>query len=92
MSLTLIAVSLDATLNLLGLALSGALTGMLAGLLRWFSRPGSLAHYRLWTAAWLAQAAYFLIGATSFALGMLAAPDPPIRFALSSMLRIRCAE
>ncbi len=76
--------SLDATLNLLGLALSGALTGMLAGLLRWFSRPGDLAHYRLWTAAWLAQAAYFLIGATSFALGMLAAPGPALRFVLSA--------
>jgi len=88
MSWTLVTVSLDATLNLLGLALSGALTGMLAGLLRWFSRPGSLAHYRLWTAAWLAQATYFLIGATSFALGMLAPPDPSVRFALSAATQI----
>ena len=82
--------SLDATLNLLGLALSGALTGMLAGLLRWFSRPGDLAHYRLWTAAWLAQAAYFLIGATSFGLGMLAAPGPALRFGLSAATQTAC--
>ncbi|MGE0815524.1 MAG: ATP-binding protein [Vicinamibacterales bacterium] len=57
---------------------------MLAGLLRWFSSPGGPSHYRLWTAAWFALAGYYLIGAASFAVGLLGPTAPPWRYALSA--------
>ncbi len=76
--------TLDVSLNLLALVLSGAMAAMLAAVLRWFASPTAQAHYRHWAAAWVAQSAYYLIGATSFALGVLSTVGPVPRFVLSS--------
>ncbi len=73
----------DATLNLIALMLSGAMAAMLAGVLRWFASPTAHAHYRHWATAWFAQAAYYLVGAAAFALGVLAVGGSPIRLVLS---------
>lgn len=75
---------LDVSLNLLALVLSGAMAAMLAAVLRWFASPTAHAHYRHWAAAWTAQAAYYLIGAVSFGLGVLSPVGPVPRFLLSS--------
>ncbi len=73
----------DATLNLVALFLSGAMAAMLAGVLRWYGSPAEQAHYRIWAAAWGAEAAYYLVGAMAFALGVLRPDATTLRLALS---------
>ncbi len=73
----------DATINLISLLLSGGMTAMLAGVLRWYATPHTQAHYRHWTAAWQAQSAYYLVGALAFSLTMLGVGAGPLRLGLS---------
>jgi PAS domain S-box-containing protein len=73
----------EASLNLATLLLAGAMSAMLAGVLWWYATPLPQAHYRHWTSAWLAQAAYYLIGALTFTLAMRGVSSGTLRPALS---------
>ncbi len=75
--------SFDANLNLATLLLAGAMSAMLAGVLRWYATPHQQTHYRHWTSAWIAQAAYYLIGALAFTLAILGIGGNGTRLALS---------
>lgn len=80
--------TLETSLNLFALVISGAMAALLAAVLLWFAAPISHGHYRHWAAAWVSQAAYYLLGALSFGLGVLAPMGAGPRFLLSSATQI----
>lgn len=81
----------DAALNLVSLALSGAMAAMLAGMLSWFAAPTRHGHYRVWAAAWAAQAAYFLVGSISFGTAILLDGGVAARITLSALTQAASA-
>jgi len=75
--------SFESKLNLATLLLAGGISAMLAGVLRWYATPHQQQHYRHWTSAWLAQSAYYLIGALAFMLALSGIGSSPLRLSLS---------
>jgi PAS domain S-box-containing protein len=73
----------DTRINLIALLLSGGLSAMLAGVMRWYATPHTQAHYRHWAAAWQAQGAYYVVGALAFSLAVMGVGAPSLRLGLS---------
>lgn len=73
----------ETSLNLATLLLAGGMSAMLAGVLRWYATPHQQQHYRHWTSAWLAQAAYYLIGGLTFFLAVSGTGSSQLRLGLS---------
>ncbi|MBM4188128.1 MAG: PAS domain S-box protein [Gemmatimonadetes bacterium] len=73
----------DWILNLAGLLTAAAMAGMLAGVLMWFRARFGGERYRLWSLAWLAATAFYLLGASAFSVYSLWPVAHPIRIAVS---------